>query len=162
MLQSALPPLRSPCSPPPARLTSTHTSPPHTRDFRVLDGASSTPRPDFSSITVTLTHFPPPQCSSRTRGDLSLASKNHTSFSWRYIRMESQPHWNSDFAVCLCQFSSGFHIVEWVWLQKMWSGTAVNIPLKLIFHECSTPQPIVNVETGQERRGVERMVGNRT
>ncbi|GBN48296.1 hypothetical protein AVEN_9110-1 [Araneus ventricosus] len=46
--------------------------------------------------------------------------------------MDNQSRWNSNSAVCLRQFPSGFHMDEKFCLpvfQKLWSGTAVNVPL---------------------------------
>ncbi|GBN12125.1 hypothetical protein AVEN_38575-1 [Araneus ventricosus] len=47
--------------------------------------------------------------------------------------MEKKPRWNSNFAVCLRRFSSGFNIEEGVWhpvFQTKWSGALVSVPLK--------------------------------
>ncbi|GBL93353.1 hypothetical protein AVEN_219479-1 [Araneus ventricosus] len=112
MLQTALPPLRSPRTPPPDTLT---PSPSPTQRFTAF-WREHPPRSDFSNLTATPSHFLPPQRFPSHTGDLSPFSKNHISFLRPSIPMENQRRWNSNFAVYLRQLSSGFHIDEWVWL----------------------------------------------
>ncbi|GBL92337.1 hypothetical protein AVEN_35867-1 [Araneus ventricosus] len=83
------------------RRSFTEAPPPPHGGFRFLERALSPLRSDFSSVIPT--HIPHNDPYPRM-----------IVFHF-YGRMEIQKHWNSKLSLRLRQFSSGFHIDEWVW-----------------------------------------------